>query len=77
MKNSSERRKPGSGTRVTLYGLALPPSVLKALQKRGIYCTPKNLSRTSVPGQTLCPSSRRIRRRGLRYGQGVCFRRGE
>ena len=41
MKNSSERRKPGSGTpRHALYGLALPPSVLKALQKRGIYCTP-------------------------------------
>lgn len=41
MKRSSERRKPGSGTPAhALYGLALPPSVLKALQKRGIYCTP-------------------------------------
>jgi hypothetical protein len=41
MKKSSEKRKPGSGTsRHALYGLALPGSVLKALQKRGIYCTP-------------------------------------
>lgn len=41
MKNSSERRKPGSSKpRHDLYGLVLPSSVLKALQKRGIYCTP-------------------------------------
>lgn len=41
MKKSSERRKPGSRTHHhALYGLALPPSVLKALKKRGIYCTP-------------------------------------
>src|SRR5580693_7023559 len=40
MKNSSERRKPGSSKpRHDLYGLVLPSSVLKALQKRGIYCT--------------------------------------
>jgi hypothetical protein len=41
MKNSSEKWKPGSSTPPhALYGLALPASVLKALQKRGIYCTP-------------------------------------
>ena len=41
MKNRSEKWKPGSSTsRHALYGLALPASVLKALQKRGIYCTP-------------------------------------
>jgi hypothetical protein len=41
MKNRSVKRKPGSSTfRHALYGLALPPSVLKALQKRGNYCTP-------------------------------------
>jgi hypothetical protein len=41
MKNSSERRKPGSSkSRHDLYGLVLPASVLKSLQKRGIYCTP-------------------------------------
>jgi hypothetical protein len=41
VKKGSERRKPGSGTPAhALYGLALPGSVLKALRKRGIYCTP-------------------------------------
>src|ERR1700736_743823 len=41
MKNRSEKRKPGSSApRHAVYGLALPPSVLKALQKRAIYCTP-------------------------------------
>jgi hypothetical protein len=41
MKNSSVKRKPGSSTSChALYGLALPEGVLKALQKRGIYCTP-------------------------------------
>ena len=37
----SERQQPGpTSTRHALYGLALPSNVLKALQKRGIYCTP-------------------------------------
>src|SRR5579863_8905040 len=37
----SERRKPESAAlRYVLHGLALPASVLRALQKRGIYCTP-------------------------------------
>jgi hypothetical protein len=41
MKSNSEKRKPGSGaSRHVVYGLALPASVLNALQKRGIYCTP-------------------------------------
>lgn len=41
MKNSSGKRQPTSVTsRHALHGLALPSSVLKALQKRGIYCTP-------------------------------------
>jgi hypothetical protein len=41
MKPVSERRKPESAAlRHALYGLSLPASVLKALQKRGIYCTP-------------------------------------
>ena len=35
------KRKPESASsRYALHGLALPASVLKALQKRGIYCTP-------------------------------------
>jgi hypothetical protein len=39
--SNSERQRPGTATsRHALYGLALPSSVLKALQKRGIYCTP-------------------------------------
>ena len=39
--SNSERQRPGTATsRQALYGLALPSSVLKALQKRGIYCTP-------------------------------------
>ena len=37
----SERHRPGTASsRHALYGLALPSNVLKALQKRGIYCTP-------------------------------------
>lgn len=41
MTNVSKIQKPKSVTsRYALYGLALPPGVLKALQKRGIYCTP-------------------------------------
>jgi len=39
--NASKKQKPESATsRHALYGLELPVSVLKALQKRGIYCTP-------------------------------------
>jgi len=39
--NASKKRKPESATsRHAIYGLALPASVLRALQKRGIYCTP-------------------------------------
>ena len=41
MKAVPAKRKPESASlRHALYGLALPASVLKALQKRGIYCTP-------------------------------------
>jgi hypothetical protein len=41
MKAVPEERKPESAaSRRALYGLALPASVLRALQKRGIYCTP-------------------------------------
>ncbi|MGA8741145.1 MAG: hypothetical protein WB561_08170 [Terracidiphilus sp.] len=37
----SERQRPGTASyRHALYGLALPSNVLRALQKRGIYCTP-------------------------------------
>ena len=39
--NASKKQKPNSAaSRHAVYGLALPASVLKALQKRGIYCTP-------------------------------------
>jgi len=41
MKNISEKRKAESATsRHALHGLAVPAAVLRALQKRGIYCTP-------------------------------------
>src|SRR5579863_8919372 len=41
MKAVPGRRKPESAAlRYVLHGLALPASVLRALQKRGIYCTP-------------------------------------
>ncbi len=41
MKAVPAKRKPESASlRHALHGLALPASVLKALQKRGIYCTP-------------------------------------
>lgn len=41
MKNVPEKR-PGESapSRLAHHGLTLPSSVLKALQKRGIYCTP-------------------------------------
>jgi len=41
MKSDPAKRKSESAlSRHALYGLALPASVLRALQKRGIYCTP-------------------------------------
>jgi hypothetical protein len=41
MTNVSEMQKPKSArSHYALYGLALPAGVLKALQRRGIYCTP-------------------------------------
>ncbi len=41
MKAVPAKRKPESASlRHSLHGLALPASVLRALQKRGIYCTP-------------------------------------
>ncbi len=41
MKAVPPKRKPESASlRHALHGLALPASVLRALQKRGIYCTP-------------------------------------
>ena len=41
MKAVSAKRKPESASlHHALHGLALPASVLRALQKRGIYCTP-------------------------------------
>jgi hypothetical protein len=41
MKAVHAQRKPESASlRRALHGLALPASVLRALQKRGIYCTP-------------------------------------
>jgi hypothetical protein len=41
MKAVPEKRKPESASsRHALHGLALPASVLRALQKRGIHCTP-------------------------------------
>jgi hypothetical protein len=41
MKAVSAKRKPEyASLRHALHGLALPASVLRALQKRGIYCTP-------------------------------------
>jgi hypothetical protein len=41
MKSDPAKRKSESAlSRHALYGLALPASVLMAIQKRGIYCTP-------------------------------------
>src|SRR5271154_136054 len=41
MKAVHAQRKPESASlRRALHGLALPAAVLRALQKRGIYCTP-------------------------------------
>ena len=39
--SNTERHRPGTASsRHALYGLALRSNVLRALQKRGIYCTP-------------------------------------
>jgi len=41
MKSDPAKRKSESAlSRHALYGLALPASALRAIQKRGIYCTP-------------------------------------
>src|ERR1700749_4488638 len=41
MKAVPAKRKPESASsRHALHGLVLPASVLRAIQKRGIYCTP-------------------------------------
>jgi hypothetical protein len=41
MKAVAAKQKPESASmRLALHGLALPASVLRAIQKRGIYCTP-------------------------------------
>ena len=41
MKSVPAKREPESASlHHALHGLALPASVLRALQKRGIYCTP-------------------------------------
>ena len=41
MKSDPAKRKSESAlSRHALYGLALPASVLRAIRKRGIYCTP-------------------------------------
>jgi hypothetical protein len=64
--SNSERQRPGTATsRQALYGLALPSSVLKALQKRGIYCTPG----VSLEHQHL---ARRYVLRGVESGGAVC-----
>jgi hypothetical protein len=36
----AKRKSESASSRHALYGLALPASVLRAIQKRGIYCTP-------------------------------------
>lgn len=40
MGDSKKQRSESAPQRHALYGLALPANVLKALRKRGIYCTP-------------------------------------
>ena len=40
MSDSKKQRSESAPPRHALYGLALPANVLKALRKRGIYCTP-------------------------------------
>lgn len=61
----SEKQKPGAASsRHDLYALAIPSNVLKALQKRGIYCTP----RVSLEHQHL---ARRYVLRGVESGGAV------
>jgi hypothetical protein len=61
----SERQRPGTvSSRHALYGLALPSNVLKALLKRGIYCTPG----VSLEHQQL---ARRYVLRGVESGGAV------
>jgi hypothetical protein len=65
MKNVAERRPAESAApRCAHHGLALPSSVLKALQKRGIYCAPG----ISVEHQHL---ARRYVLRGVESGGAV------
>lgn len=40
MSDSKKQRLESAAPRHALHGLALPANVLKALQKRGVYCTP-------------------------------------
>ena len=61
----SEMQRPGTvSSRHALYGLALPSNVLKALLKRGIYCTPG----VSLEHQQL---ARRYVLRGVESGGAV------
>jgi len=63
--SNSGRHGPGTATsRHAHYGLALPSSVLKALQKRGIHCTPG----VSLEHQHL---ARRYMLRGVESGGAV------
>jgi hypothetical protein len=65
MKNVLEKRLPQfAASRNAHHGLALPSSVLKALQKRGIYCTPG----ISIEHQHL---ARRYVLRGVESGGAV------
>ena len=65
MKNVPEKRLPQfAASRHAHHGLALPSSVLKALQKRGIYCTPG----VSIEHQHL---ARRYVLRGVESGGAV------
>lgn len=65
MKKSAGKHQPKSAaSHYELHGLALPAGVLKALQKRGIYCTPG----VSVEHQHL---ARRYVLRGVESGGAV------
>lgn len=65
MKNHSKRQElPSVASRYALHGLSLPGSVLKALYKRGIHCTPS----VSVEHQHL---ARRYVLRGVESGGAV------
>ena len=65
MKNRSQRQElPSEASRYPLHGLSLPGSVLMALHKRGIHCTPS----LSVEHQHL---ARRYVLRGVESGGAV------